>query len=44
MEGVITDTPRDGTLDHLGGGIGLALDAQVHNVITANGAIVDGNV
>lgn len=45
VKGVIADAPGDGAL--LVGGrllIRLALDAQIHNVIAANGAIVDDNV
>lgn len=45
VKGVIANPPSDRTL--LAGGtglIGLAVDTQVHNVIAANGAVVDYNV
>ena len=45
VEGVVADTPGDGAL-LCGGGrlVGLALDAQVHDVVTADGAVVDDDV
>lgn len=45
VEGVIADPPCYGAL--LGGRgslIRLTLDAQIHDVITADGAVVDDNV
>jgi hypothetical protein len=45
VEGVIADAPCDRAL--LGGGrrlVGLALDAQVHDVVAANGAVVDDDI
>jgi hypothetical protein len=41
----VADTPGDGAL-LAGGGrlVGLAFNAQVHNMVTANGAVVDDDV
>ena len=45
MEGVVTDSPRDGTFFVDGGSlIRLAFDAEVHNMITTDGAIVHDDV
>ena len=41
----IADTPGDGAL--LGGGrglVGLAVDAQIHDMVAADGAVVDDDV
>ena len=41
----IADTPRDCALFTCGCClVGLAVDAQVHNVVTANGAVVDNDI
>lgn len=41
----VTDSPCNGTLLTCGGRlVGLALDAEVHDVVTANCAIVDDNI
>jgi hypothetical protein len=41
----VADAPCDGTLLARSRGlVGLALDAEVHDVVTANGAVVDDNV
>jgi hypothetical protein len=41
----IADSPRDGALLACGGGlVGLAVDAQVHDVVAADGAVVDDDV
>ena len=45
VEGVVADTPCDGAL--FGGGgrlVGLALDAQIHDVVAADGAVVDDDI
>jgi hypothetical protein len=45
VESVIADTPRDGAF--FGGGgrlVGLAFDAQVHDVVTADGTVVDDDI
>ena len=45
VEGVVADTPCDGAL--FGGGgrlVGLALDAQIHDVVAANRAVVHYDV
>lgn len=45
VEGVVADAPRDSAF--FGGGgrlVGLALNAQVHDVVTADGAVVDDDV
>ena len=45
MEGVVAHAPCDGALLGGGGGlVGLALDAQVHDVVPADGAVVNHNV
>ena len=45
MEGVVAHAPCDGTLLRGGGGlVCLALDAQVHDVVPADGAVVNHNV
>ena len=45
VEGVVTHAPSDGALLGGGGGlVGLALDAQVHDVVPADGAVVHHNV
>jgi hypothetical protein len=41
----VADTPGNGALLARGGSlVGLALDAEVHDVVTANGAVVDDDV
>lgn len=41
----VADSPRNGTLFTCGGRlVGLALDTEVHDVVTANGAVVDDDV
>lgn len=45
VEGMITDTPSHGTL--LTGGrslVGLALDAQIHDMVSADGTVVDDDI
>ncbi len=45
VEGVVADAPGDGALLRGGGGlISLALDAQVHDVVAADGTNVHGDV
>jgi hypothetical protein len=41
----IADTPGDGALLARSGSlVGLALDAEVHDVVTADGAVVDDDI
>jgi len=45
MEGVIADTPGHGAL--LTGGrclVGLTFNAKIHNVVSANGTVIDDNI
>jgi len=45
VEGVIADAPRHSALLRDNGGlVGLALDAQVHDVVAADGAVVHHDV
>jgi len=45
VEGVVADSPRDSALlTRRRCLVGLAVDAQVHDVVTANGAVVDNDV
>lgn len=41
----VADSPCDGALLTCGRSlVGLALDAEVHDVVTANGAVVDDDI
>lgn len=41
----VTDSPCNSALFTCGGRlVGLALDAEVHDVVTANGAVVDNDI
>ena len=45
MEGMIAHAPSHGTFFRSHGSlISLAFDAQIHNVVSANGAVVNDNV
>ena len=45
VKSVVAHSPSDSALLGCGGGlIGLALDAEVHDVVAADGAVVDDNV
>jgi len=45
VEGVITDPPSCITLFRRSGNlVGLAIDAEVHDVVTADGTVVDNDV
>lgn len=42
---MIADTPCDGAFFGGGGGlVGLTFDAEVHDVVTADGAVVDDDI
>jgi len=45
VKGMVAHPPSDGALLGGGGGlIGLALDAEVHDVVATDGAVVDDDV
>lgn len=45
VKSVVTDTPSNSALFTGGGSlIGLALNAEVHNVVSANSTVVDNNI